>query len=262
MAVPFSFIILSSVVFLALQHVATGLRCYSCDPCDAVNNSMPTTSSNGTEYSCWKTIRLIATGVTHTSRGIRTNCQEENSVFAGTALQHVATGLRCYSCDPCDVVNNNTLITSSNGAGYSCWKTITLAASVVTHTRRGILANCKEENSVFAGTVLQHAAIGLVCYSCDGCGNVNNSTTIATGIETLGYSCWKTITLAVPLVTYAQRGIISNCQEQNSVIAGAGVRTACCSTDRCNSGAPLPSSTGLILFLIMSGSLSKCILIH
>ncbi|CAF4592156.1 unnamed protein product [Rotaria socialis] len=67
MAVPFSFIILSSVVFLALQHAATGLRCYSCDPCDAVNNSMPTTSSNGTEYSCWKTIRVIATGVAHTS---------------------------------------------------------------------------------------------------------------------------------------------------------------------------------------------------
>ncbi|CAF3356641.1 unnamed protein product [Rotaria socialis] len=107
MAVPFSYIILSSVVFLALQHVATGLRCYSCDPCDAVNNSMPTTSSNGTEYSCWKTIRLIATGVTHTSRGIRTNCQEENSVFAGTG-----TRTTCCSSDLC---NSGVPVSSSIG---------------------------------------------------------------------------------------------------------------------------------------------------
>ncbi|CAF3320716.1 unnamed protein product [Rotaria socialis] len=107
MAALFSYIILSSVVFLALQHAATGLRCYSCDPCDVVNNNTLITSSNGAGYSCWKTIRLIATGVTHTSRGIRTNCQEENSVFAGTG-----TRTTCCSSDLC---NSGVPVSSSIG---------------------------------------------------------------------------------------------------------------------------------------------------
>ncbi|CAM4871116.1 unnamed protein product [Rotaria socialis] len=119
MAALFSYIILSSVVFLALQHAATGLRCYSCDPCDVVNNNTLITSSNGAGYSCWKTIRLIATGVTHTSRGIRTNCQEVDNVIAGTG-----TRTTCCSSDPC-----NSGIPVSSSIGLSLF--LIMAGSII-----------------------------------------------------------------------------------------------------------------------------------
>ncbi|CAF2064985.1 unnamed protein product [Rotaria magnacalcarata] len=108
---------------------------------------------------------------------------------------------------------------------------------------------------------LQHVATGLTCYLCDDCNTVNNSTPIDTS-NAVEFSCWKTIILAATVVTRTNRGVMANCKEVDSVIGGTGMRTTCCSKDRCNSGIPLSNSIGLSIFLIMAGSIIQFVLMH
>ena len=136
----------------------------------------------------------------------------------------------------------------------------------------------EQRSSIVSLTALQQVVVGLKCYKCDQCNDVDSSTTTTDVASDAGYSCrvssdtfhasgirlhccfhmiQKMITLAAGTVIATVRDATTKCSASDGVSGGTGVRITCCTTDKCNSSSTLSSSLGLSLAFIIIGSIIR-----